>query len=104
MRWRIGLVIASVWLCAGCGPSAIVPSLTLDEIAAERRRQEIAQLRDYFGQLHRLDTVAYRIVTANREFCKQWVIAQIGLFAATPASLPSKISKIFRRGLGAALG
>lgn len=100
VRWRIGLVIASVWLCAGCGPSAIVPSLTLDEIAAERRRQEIAQLRDYFGQLHRLDTVAYRIVTANREFCKQWVIAQIGLFAARPASLPSKYRKFSAEALG----
>jgi membrane-associated protease RseP (regulator of RpoE activity) len=89
-----------VLLCAGCGPSAIVPSLTLDEIAAERRRQEIAQLRDYFTQVHRLDTVAYRIVTANREFCKKWLIAQIGMTAATPQSLPSKYRKFSAEALG----
>ena len=99
MRWR-GVSFLLLGLCAGCGPSAIVPSLTLDDIAAERRRQEIAQLRDYFAQLHRLDTVAYRVRTANREFCKSWVIPHIGLFAATPESMPSKYRKFSPEALG----
>jgi Zn-dependent protease with chaperone function len=89
-----------VGLCAGCGPSAVVPSMTLDDIAAERRRQEIAQLRDYYAQLRRLDTVAYRIRTANREFCKKWLIPHIGLFAATPESLPLKYRKFSAEALG----
>jgi hypothetical protein len=88
-------------LCTACaGPDAVVPSLTLGEIADERRRQEIAQLRDYFAELTKLNTVAYRITTANREFCDKWVIPQIGLFAATPASLPSKYRKFSRETLG----
>jgi Zn-dependent protease with chaperone function len=88
-------------LCTACaGPDAVVPSLTLGEIADERRRQEIAQLRDYFAELTKLNTVAYRITTANREFCDKWVIPQIGLFAATPASLPSKYRKFSREALG----
>jgi Zn-dependent protease with chaperone function len=88
-------------LCAACaGPDANVPLLTLGDIAAEKRRQEIAQLRDYFTELNKLNTVAYRITTANREFCKQWVIPQLGLFAATPTSLPSKYRKFSREALG----
>jgi Zn-dependent protease with chaperone function len=74
--------------------------MTLDEIATERRRQEIAQLRDYYAQLHRLDTVAYRIRTANREFCKKWLIPHIGLFATTPESLPYKYRKFSAEALG----
>jgi beta-barrel assembly-enhancing protease len=81
-------------LCAACaGPSANVPSLTLGEIADERRREEIAQLRDYFSQLNRLNTVAYRIVTANRDYCGKWLVAQTGMVAATPQSLPRKYQK-----------
>jgi Zn-dependent protease with chaperone function len=74
--------------------------MTLDEIATERRRQEIAQLRDYYAQLHRLDTVAYRIRVANRDFCKKWLIPHLGLFAATPESLPYKYRKFSAEALG----
>jgi hypothetical protein len=64
--------------------------LPVDEIAAEKRRQEVAQIRDYYAQLHRLDTVAFRIRTANAAACKDRVSAQIGLYAATPRSLPQR--------------
>jgi hypothetical protein len=64
--------------------------LSKDAIEAERRRQQIAQLRDYYAQLHRVDTVAFRIRTANVAFCKDWISAQIGLHAVTPQSLPRK--------------
>ncbi len=88
-RWVV--LIANVWLCAACaGPSTNVPALLPDDIATERRKQETAQLRDYFAQLQRLDTVAFRIGTANRADCKEWVAAQIGLLAVTPQSLPRK--------------
>ena len=100
LRWRGGGLLV-FWLCAACaGPDAVVPSLTLGDIAAEKHRQEIAQLRDYFAELSKLNTVAYRITTANREFCDKWVIPQIGLFAASPASLPSKYRKFSREALG----
>lgn len=78
-------------LCAACvGPSANFPALPADDVAAERRRQEIAQLRDYYAQLRRLDTVAFRIRTANRADCKESVSGQIGLLAFSPQSLPRK--------------
>jgi Zn-dependent protease with chaperone function len=100
VRWRRWSFLL-VWLCVACaGPDANVPSLTLGDIADERRRQEIAQLRDYYTQLNKLNTVAYRVTTANREFCKYWVIPQLGMFAATPASLPSKYRKFSREALG----
>lgn len=100
MRWRRWGILV-VWLCAACaGPDANVPSLTPGDIADEKRRQEIAQLRDYYAELNKLNTVAYRIATANREFCKYWVIPHLGMFAATPASLPSKYRKFSREALG----
>jgi hypothetical protein len=100
VRWR-GWSFLVFGLCAACaGPDANVPSLTLGDIADERRRQEIAQLRDYFAELNKLNTVAYRIATANREFCKKWVIPQLGLTTATPTSLPSKYRKFSREALG----
>lgn len=100
MRWRRWGILV-VWLCTACaGPDANVPSLTPGDIADEKRRQEIAQLRDYYAELNKLNTVAYRITTANREFCKYWVIPQLGMFAATPASLPSKYRKFSREALG----
>jgi hypothetical protein len=78
-------------LCAACvGPSANIPALPADDVAAERRRQEIAQLRDYYAQMRRLDTVAFRIRTANHADCKERVSSQIGLLAVTPQSLPRK--------------
>jgi hypothetical protein len=67
-----------------------MPQLPADRVAAEKRRQEVAQLRDYYAQLRRLDAVAFRIRMANKTFCKDWVSAQIGFFAATPRSLPRK--------------
>ena len=100
MRGRRWWVITSVWLCAACAPSANLPALSPDDVAAERRKQEIAQLRDYYEQLHRLDTVAFLIRTANREFCKDWVSAQIGLLALTPQSLPRKYKSFSAEALG----
>ena len=101
MRWRLWLVITGVWLCAGCaGPAAKFPALAADDVAAEKRSQEIAQLKDYYAQLHRLDTVAFRIARANRADCKEWVSAQIGLYAATPQSLPRKFQSFSAEAFG----
>lgn len=100
MQLRFWPVITGMWLCAACTPSAMLPELSADDVAAERRLQEIAQLRDYYGQLHRLDTVAFRIATANREFCKGWESAQIGLHALTPRSLPRRFGSFSAEALG----
>ena len=92
MRWGRWLILMTfVWLGAGCAaPVSQLPALPKDAVAAETRQQQIAQLRKYYGELHRVDSVAFRIRTANAEFCNGWVSAQIGLYAATPRSLPRK--------------
>jgi hypothetical protein len=83
--------MASVLLCAACaGPVTRLPPLPKDAVEAERRSQQIAQIKDYFAQVHRVDSVAFRIRTANRADCKERVAAQIGLTALTPQSLPRK--------------
>jgi hypothetical protein len=80
-----------VALLAGCaGPGSQFPDLPTADVAAELRRQQVAQIHKYFGELHRVDSVAFRVRTANAEFCHGWVSAQIGLYAATPRSLPHK--------------
>ncbi|MBS0533881.1 MAG: M48 family metalloprotease [Proteobacteria bacterium] len=76
---------------AGCAmPVSKLPDLPADLVAAEQRREQIAQLRKYYGELHRVDTIAFRLRTANVADCKDWVSAQIGLYAVTPRSLPRK--------------
>jgi membrane-associated protease RseP (regulator of RpoE activity) len=77
-------------LCAACAPVSRLPALDKSEVAAEQRREQIAQMRGYFAELHRVDTVAFRIRVANRHFCGRRVTPQIGLFAATPESLPRR--------------
>ena len=77
--------------CASCAmPEARLPDLPKDAVAAERKHQQITQLRKYYSELHRVDSVAFRIRTANVADCGDRIAAQIGLFAATARSLPRK--------------
>jgi len=71
-------------------PESKLPDLPKDVVAAEQRSQQIAQLRKYYSERHRVDSVAFRIRTANVADCKNHIAAQIGLTAATPRSLPRK--------------
>lgn len=71
-------------------PDSKLPDLPRDVVAAEQRAQQIAQLRKYYSERHRVDSVAFRIRTANVADCKDRIAAQIGLTAATPRSLPRK--------------
>lgn len=70
-------------------PVSRLPSLPASEVAAEQRRQQIAHIRDYYGQLARVDNVGFNIRVANRQFCKD-TAPQLGLYAATVQSLPHK--------------
>ncbi|MCF8475492.1 MAG: M48 family metalloprotease [Pseudolabrys sp.] len=92
LRWNRWLIVmAFAWMGAGCaGPVSSLPPLPNDAVAAELRKQQIAQIKKYYRELHRVDSVAFRIRTANANFCQEWVSAQIGLYAATPRSLPRK--------------
>ena len=87
-RWSA--VIAGAWLCAGCAvPISKLPGISPDAVEAEHRKEQVAQIRDYYAQLGRVENVAFRLRVANREFCKT-VTAQIGMHAATVESLPHK--------------
>ena len=66
----------------GLCPDRKLPPLPTDDVDAERRRQEIAHMRDYFAQLDRLHSVAFRLRAANRDYCKNGTSAQIGLLQA----------------------
>jgi Zn-dependent protease with chaperone function len=89
VRWKT-ILVASGLLCAACGPISKLPPLPSAEVETERHKQQNDQIRNYFGQLGRLDNVAFRIRVANRDDCKEWAWAQIGLNAGTVASLPRK--------------
>jgi hypothetical protein len=81
-------VLLFVLACAGCKPVSRLPALDEKAVAAEQRREQIAQMRSYYAGLHRVDNVAFQLRVANVEFCKKQVSAQIGLYAVTPQSLP----------------
>lgn len=95
----LGSALAVGLLGAACAPVSKLPALPADEIRAEQRLEQIAHLRKYYTELHRVDTVAFRLRTANREYCGGWESAQIGLHAATPQSLPSKYRSYSREAL-----
>ena len=84
------LVLHVLLLCAGCAPVSKLPPLPAGEIKAEQRKQQVAQLRSYLGQLSRLDNVAFQLRVANRDDCGARAWAQIGLIAGTAPSLPRK--------------
>jgi len=84
------LVFHALLLCAACAPVSKLPPLPGDEIKTEQRKQQIAQLRSYLGQLSRLDNVAFQLRVANRDDCEDRTWAQIGLIAGTVPSLPRK--------------
>jgi len=71
-----------------CAPVSRLPDLDAKAIATEQRREQIAQMRSYYAAVHRVDNVAFRLRVANRNFCMDRVSPQIGLYAATPRSLP----------------
>jgi Zn-dependent protease with chaperone function len=88
--WRRRSIVVAGLLCAGCAvPTSRLPELPADAVAAETRLQQIAEIREYYGELARVDAVAFRLRVANREFCKN-VGAQAGMFVATVRSLPRK--------------
>ncbi|HKS87665.1 MAG TPA: M48 family metallopeptidase [Pseudolabrys sp.] len=87
--WNTIVVVGGL-LCAACAPISKLPALPTADVEAERRKQEIDQIRDYFAALGRLSNVAFRLRVANRADCKEWAWAQIGLYAGTVPSLPRK--------------
>ena len=89
MRWRLVFLVASSLLCASCGPISKLPPLASEEVEAERRKQQVDHIRDYFDQRRRLNNVAFRIRTANHRDCKNRS-TQIGIEAGTVPSLPRK--------------
>ena len=90
MRCTELLVLHALLLCAACAPVSKLPPLPTDEIKTEQRKQQVAQLRSYLGQLSRLDNVAFQLRVANRDDCEDRAWAQIGLIAGTVPSLPRK--------------
>ncbi|MGB8559209.1 MAG: M48 family metalloprotease [Pseudolabrys sp.] len=89
MRWRSTLLVASGLLCVACGPISKLPPLASEEVEAERRKQQVDHIRDYFAQRARLNNVAFRIRVANNLDCRNRS-TQIGLDAGTVPSLPRK--------------
>ncbi len=80
-------------------PVSKLPGVSAAAVEAEHRREQIAQIRDYYAQLARIENVAFRLRTANVEFCKR-VTARIGLHAATVRSLPRKFRSYSNEALG----
>ncbi len=70
-------------------PVSRLPAVPAQALAIEERSEQVGQMRAYYAELARVDNVAFRIRTANRQFCEQ-TAAQIGLHAVTVRSLPSK--------------
>jgi hypothetical protein len=80
-----------------CGPISKLPPLASEEVEAERRKQQVDHIRDYFAQRARLNNVAFRIRVANNLDCRNRS-TQIGLDAGTVPSLSRKFRFVLSRG------
>ncbi|MEJ2377913.1 MAG: M48 family metallopeptidase [Pseudolabrys sp.] len=80
-------------------PVSKLPGVSPAAVKAEHRKEQVAQMRDYYTQLARVQKIAFRLRTANASFCKS-VTAQIGLHAATVRSLPRKLRSYATQALG----
>lgn len=99
--WGLSIGGLAIACCVGCaGPSTNVPALASDEVASERRRQQVLQIQNYFSQLARLNNVAHRIAHANRADCKDDVAPRLGFSAIAPNELPGKYKEIAVEALG----
>jgi Zn-dependent protease with chaperone function len=90
VRPTFRFLLAGSLVCAACGPISKLPPLASEAVEAERRNQQIEQIRDYFAKRGRLHSVAFRIRAANRDECKNRAFAEIGLEAGTIESLPQE--------------
>jgi hypothetical protein len=70
VRSRLSFLIAGSLFCTACGPITKLPPLPAEDVEVERHRQQIDHIRDYFAQLDRLHSVAFRLRVANRDDCK----------------------------------
>jgi hypothetical protein len=89
-------VAVSALLCASCaGPAMQVPGMGVelptqlpgvgaDEVAAEKRRQQILTVQNFAAQSARLENVAHRLLVANWSDCKSAVTPRIGWQVLSP--------------------
>lgn len=97
------LPCAIVALCVACaGPSTNIPGLSSDEVAAERRKQQIFQIQNYVSQFARLNNIAYHITLANRSDCGEAVAPRLGLFSIAPHEFPEKYKDLAAEALNLA--
>jgi hypothetical protein len=47
------LCVLAVAACSGCAPVARLPELDAKAVAAEQRREQVAQMRSYYAAIHR---------------------------------------------------
>jgi len=96
MGWYRGVSACVVTAaCVACaGPSTNIPGLTTDEIALERRKQQIFQIQNYYSQLARLNNHSYRLTLANRADCREDVAPRLGFSSIAPSELPDKYKNL----------
>jgi predicted Zn-dependent protease len=80
-------------------PISQLPRVPPDAVEAEHRNEQVAQIRDYYGQLARVENIGFHLRVANAEFCKA-IAAQLGMHAATVESLPRKYRSYSNEALG----
>lgn len=77
-----------------------MPGHSSSELAAEKRKQQIDHVRNYFSQFARLNNVAHRVLVANRDDCNDKIGAKLGFIAITPDELPKRYKVAAAEALG----
>lgn len=102
MGWWSRVIGGAVAIsCVACaGPSTTFPDVSSEEIASERRKQQVLYIQTYFSRRARLNNVAHRIAHAGRADCKGEVEHHFGFHALAPNDLPERYKAIAVEALG----
>lgn len=81
MPVKIGLLIVLLLSVAACGPKSLPPLIEQGKVNEEQKRQQEIIITDYVDKLSRVERVAYRLLTANTQFCADDLGYMLGMTA-----------------------
>lgn len=96
--WRL-VVCAGCLLLAACGSRSKLPDVSQEAIKAEALRQVAFSFENYIAHTKRLQTVGFRVLTANAEYCAN-AAPLFGLSALSLENLSPELQPIASQRLG----
>ena len=100
MAHALMLSAASILWLSACGPSSRIPEVSQQMIEEEAEKQNELAFKDSMKDEERLNTVAFRLETANSEFCGKMVAARTGVILLDQDTVAKQFREVSQKLLG----